>query len=462
MLRTTLKGLLDRKLRTAMSALAIVLGVAMVSGTYVLTDTLDKAFGGHLRELLRRHRGRRLRQADRRGLDAAAARPSPRRSSPRSSRSTASRAAAGQIFDLGTTSNSTDLIDPDGEPIGGENSEGLAFGVDPEAIRFTPLNLAEGELADGPGRGRDRQVDRRGQRPRRSATRSRPPRTARKEPMTITGTVEFGGLDSLGNGDPRRLRPRDRADAGRQGGRLRPDRGRGRAGRARRSAGRRDRADRPLEPPGPDRRRAGGRRRRGHRGGDQHRSAPSCSPSPGIALFVGAFVIFNTLSMTIAQRIRELATLRTLGASRLQILGSLLLEGLVIGLIASAGGVLLGVALAKGLTALFDALGLGTARRGHRVRAAHGGRRHRARRRGHARGDDLARPASDPGAADRRRARGRNPAAVGDLAAAGCRSPRCSRCSRSRWSCSASSATARSAPSSGSPDSPRWRCSSRS
>ena len=46
MLRTTLKGLLDRKLRTAMSALAIVLGVAMVSGTYVLTDTLDDAFGG--------------------------------------------------------------------------------------------------------------------------------------------------------------------------------------------------------------------------------------------------------------------------------------------------------------------------------------------------------------------------------------------------------------------------------
>ena len=46
MFRTTLKGLLDRKLRTVMSALAIVLGVAMVSGTYVLTDTLDKAFGG--------------------------------------------------------------------------------------------------------------------------------------------------------------------------------------------------------------------------------------------------------------------------------------------------------------------------------------------------------------------------------------------------------------------------------
>ena len=63
--------------------------------------------------------------------------------------------------------------------------------------------------------------------------------------------------------------------------------------------------------------------------------------------------------MTIAQRIRELATIRTLGASRMQILASLLLEGLIIGVIASALGVLLGLLLAKGLTSLFDALGLG-------------------------------------------------------------------------------------------------------
>ena len=39
-----LKGLLGRKLRTALTAIAIVLGVAMVSGTYVLTDSIDKAF----------------------------------------------------------------------------------------------------------------------------------------------------------------------------------------------------------------------------------------------------------------------------------------------------------------------------------------------------------------------------------------------------------------------------------
>ncbi len=55
----------------------------------------------------------------------------------------------------------------------------------------------------------------------------------------------------------------------------------------------------------------------------------------GVSLFVGAFVIFNTLSITVAQRTRELATLRTLGASRRQVLRSVVLEGLVLGLFAS-------------------------------------------------------------------------------------------------------------------------------
>ena len=55
----------------------------------------------------------------------------------------------------------------------------------------------------------------------------------------------------------------------------------------------------------------------------------------GIALFVGAFVIFNTLSITVAQRSRELATLRTLGASRRQVLRSVIAEAAIIGLVAS-------------------------------------------------------------------------------------------------------------------------------
>ncbi len=78
----------------------------------------------------------------------------------------------------------------------------------------------------------------------------------------------------------------------------------------------------------------------------------------GVALFVGAFVIANTLSITIAQRTRELATLRTLGATRRQVLRSVLLEALVIGLLASVVGLFLGLGLAKGLNSLFVSFGI--------------------------------------------------------------------------------------------------------
>jgi putative ABC transport system permease protein len=76
-----------------------------------------------------------------------------------------------------------------------------------------------------------------------------------------------------------------------------------------------------------------------------------------IALFVGAFVIFNTLSITVAQRVREFATMRTIGASRRQVRISVIVEALVIGALASVTGLFLGLALAKGLSGIFAAIG---------------------------------------------------------------------------------------------------------
>ena len=77
----------------------------------------------------------------------------------------------------------------------------------------------------------------------------------------------------------------------------------------------------------------------------------------GIALFVGSFVIANSLSITIAQRTREFATLRTIGATNRQVLGSVVVEALVVGVVASIVGLFLGLLLAKGLFKLFDAVG---------------------------------------------------------------------------------------------------------
>jgi putative ABC transport system permease protein len=77
-----------------------------------------------------------------------------------------------------------------------------------------------------------------------------------------------------------------------------------------------------------------------------------------VALFVGAFIIFNTFNIVVAQRSRELALFRALGARRRQVLTSVLVEAAVVGLVASVVGVGVGIVLAIGLKALVAAIGL--------------------------------------------------------------------------------------------------------
>ncbi len=76
-----------------------------------------------------------------------------------------------------------------------------------------------------------------------------------------------------------------------------------------------------------------------------------------IALFVGTFIIFNTFSIVVAQRLREMALLRALGASGRQVLGSVLTEAVLVGLFASVIGLGAGIALSSGLKAVLDAFG---------------------------------------------------------------------------------------------------------
>ena len=73
----------------------------------------------------------------------------------------------------------------------------------------------------------------------------------------------------------------------------------------------------------------------------------------GTALFVGAFLVFNALSMTVLERTRELGVLRALGSTRAMISRSVIAEALVLGLLGSILGVLFGYGMAKGLVYLF-------------------------------------------------------------------------------------------------------------
>ncbi len=77
-----------------------------------------------------------------------------------------------------------------------------------------------------------------------------------------------------------------------------------------------------------------------------------------IALVVASFSINNTFSILIAQRSRESALLRALGASRRQVLSSVVVEAIAIGALASAVGLAVGYGLAVGLKALMDSSGL--------------------------------------------------------------------------------------------------------
>ncbi|MFF6995562.1 ABC transporter permease [Streptomyces sp. NPDC008313] len=77
----------------------------------------------------------------------------------------------------------------------------------------------------------------------------------------------------------------------------------------------------------------------------------------GIALFVGTFIIANTFTMLVAQRTRELALLRAVGASRRQVTRSVLLEALVVGLVAAVTGLAAGIGIGAGMRSLMGTLG---------------------------------------------------------------------------------------------------------
>ena len=353
MRRVAIRGLLARKLRSALTAIAIVLGVAMVSGTLVLTDTIEKAFDSIFSSSYEQTdavvSGKKLVEWSQTGK----AQVSPDvlatvRALPEVD------AAAGTILDLSGDSNQAKILDKNGKAIQGNNPT-FGLGIDPTDERFNPFKLVEGDWAAGP-----HQVvvdlntaDEQGFKVGDTV------KVAGDGPVrayTLTGIARFGDVSSLGGAtialfDVETARSVLRksgfdavAVAARQGvseeklidsiARVLPESAEVRTG-----------AEQAAED--------------GKGVGEFVTFIRYFLLGfGGIALFVGAFVIFNTLSITVAQRTKELATLRTLGASRRQVLRSVVLEGLVLGVVASAVGLGLGVLLAKGLTALFRAVDL--------------------------------------------------------------------------------------------------------
>jgi putative ABC transport system permease protein len=345
MTSVALKGILRRKTRTVLTSLAIVLGVGMVCGTFIFTDTVQRAFNGVFSSS---YEHTSLVVAGKQIVTGAGMSPTVPASLVEKVRAVPGvQAAAGNLlFDT------VELVGSNSKAIG-NGSPQVGFGIDSSDSRFNPLALDRGSWPHGP---------------HQIAVGTT---TAAKEHIeigdvigakgrgavrryTVTGLVDFPGV-SVGTATVAAFDvPTAQAVLGKQGRydsisviaaagvperelatRIEPLLGTNEVVRT---------ADEQAA-------------------NDQRNIAGATSlvryvllAFAGIALFVGAFVIFNTISMTVAQRTREFATLRTIGASRRQVLRSVLLESAAVGAVASTLGVVLGLGLARALEALFKGL----------------------------------------------------------------------------------------------------------
>jgi putative ABC transport system permease protein len=349
MTRVALRALWGRKLRTVLTALAIVLGVATVSGTYVLTDSISSAFDSIFSSIYS-------------GTDAAITGKSAVSSSSNAQQPTFDESLLAKVRKLpdvadaigGVGDDSTNLIGKNGKVISFGGSPHLGFSIDPTRPRFNSLRLVEGAWPKSGEVVIDRTTAHKKHIPVGSALKIEAQGAATQ--FRVSGLVKFGSSISIGGATLAGFDLQTAQKLFRKVGKLDQIRVSAKSGVSKAALLSQIRG---ILPP----------QTQVRTGAGQAESDASDTKSftdflqtfllsfGGIALFVGSFVIANSLSITIAQRTREFATLRTIGASRRQILLAVLVESTVIGVLASVTGLFLGLALAKGLFKLFDVIG---------------------------------------------------------------------------------------------------------
>jgi putative ABC transport system permease protein len=345
-----LKSLFSRKLRSALTAIAIVLGVAMISGTYVLTDSISNAFDAIFTQSYR-------------GTDAVI-----------SGKSAFDLSSNGLTTDppfaasllpevkslpdvkaaIGGVGGEAQLIGRNGKAIVFGGAPNLGFSVDPSQPDFNSLTLVAGRW---PKNG-EVVVDR--------STAGKKDIAIGQEigvqaegpvvRLRVSGLVKFGGVSTIGGATLAGFNLETAQQLFHKAGKLDQIRVSAKSGV---SGTELTSEINKILPAGTQVRSGNGQAASDAKDTNSFISflQTFLLSFGGVALFVGAFVIANSLSITIAQRTREFATLRTLGASRRQVLRSVIIEALVVGVVASVAGLFLGLALGKGLFSLFDAVG---------------------------------------------------------------------------------------------------------
>jgi putative ABC transport system permease protein len=354
MRRITLRGLMARKLRLALTGLAIVLGVTFVTGTLVLGDTLNRTFDGVVGTAYQ-HVSFQIRGKDAFNDNPATVSGTADRKPVTQSLVTSVSRVPGVSDAFGSVSGYAQFMTRNGNAIGkgGGSTLGFAFDANPQ---LSPYRLVAGHA---PTTADAVVMDKATATKYHFALGDRVLVNLpnRPETFTITGLVTFGSDDNLAGVTlagfdpttaPALFNSRGHYDtisvlAAREANTVKLQR-----------------AIAAILP-------AGVEVVSGQTVASELSSAINNELSfistallifAFIALLVGGFTIFNTFSITVGQRTRELALLRVVGASRRQLFGSVLAEAAVTGLTASLIGLGLGVAAALGLRALLKAFGI--------------------------------------------------------------------------------------------------------
>jgi putative ABC transport system permease protein len=349
MWRVTIKGLLAHKLRLALTALAIVLGVTFIAGTFVLTDTLhntfDTLFGNIYQNIDFQVRG-----VAQFGSGGTAT----RNPVPESLLASVQRVPGVEAAD-GSVTGYAQYIGHDGKAISTGGAPNLGLSFDPDA-QISALRLVQGRDPTTPHQvvmdlGTAQKYDFKVGQPVRILLQG-PTQT-----FTISGLARFGTADNLAGAT---LAAFDTPTAQKVLG----------------SVGQFDTIN-VVAQPGADKAQVQRDIARVLPHGVQvvtgqtvvNEATSAIGQALGflntallvfafIALFVGGFTILNTFSITVGQRTRELALLRIVGASRRQVFRSVLGEAAIVGLVSSLIGLGLGVLAAVGLEKLLSGFGV--------------------------------------------------------------------------------------------------------
>jgi putative ABC transport system permease protein len=349
--RVALRSLFSRKLRTALTALAIVLGVAMVSGTYVLTDSINKAFDSIFTSV---YVGTDATITGKAAFDLGSNDPSAAPPSFDQSLLAQVRTLPDVEDAVGGVAGEAQLIGKDGKVITFGGAPNLGFSVDPSRPAFESLKLIDGAWPGADELVIDRSTA--SKKHLRVGDSIAVQGVGPEQRMRISGLVKFGAVSTIGGATLAGFDLPTAQKLFQKRGKLDQIRVSAKTGVSPQQLVSEIRT---VLPPDTQVRTGAAQAKKDAEGTDEFLSflQKFLLAFGGIALFVGSFVIANSLSITIAQRTREYATLRTLGASRRQVLRSIIAEALVVGTASSVVGLFLGLLLAKGLFKLFDAVG---------------------------------------------------------------------------------------------------------